>query len=142
MIFTITKGKLVRWIILCCAAIIIVILFCGSAQATGVPRIVAETARCREFMGRFSGYEDYSLCDVYKLRPGLFGVIMLCPVGFQDTLVYDTRDGKMKLVYRDAIIPRKIKREAMRRESIRVADAVRMAKKVRESLNRGREKTL
>jgi hypothetical protein len=83
-------------------------------------------------MAGFGGYEDYSLCDVYKLRPGLFGVVMLCPVGFQETLVYDTRKGKREVIYRDAIIPRKSRREKMRRESIRVADAVKVAKRIRE----------
>jgi hypothetical protein len=132
VIFTIAKGKLVRWIILAVTAVIVMILFCGSAQAADVPRIVMEAARHREFMAGFSDYEDYSLCDVYKLRPGLFGVVMLCPVGFQETLVYDTRQGKMKVIYRDVTIPQKSRREEMRRESIRVIDAVRLAKRIKE----------
>jgi hypothetical protein len=142
MIPAITKGKLKRWILLAAVAVIIVFLFCGSAQADDIPRIVAETARHREFMAGLYGYEDHSLCDIRKLRPGLFGVIILCPVGFQETLVYDTRNGKMKLVCRDIIIPRKSRREAMRRESIRVGDAVRVARRIREPLNKGREKAL
>jgi hypothetical protein len=133
MIFTVTKGKLARWVILVMIAVIILILFCGSAQADDdVPRIVLETAKHREFIAKLNGYEIYSLCDVRKLRPGLFGVVMLCPVGFQETLVYDTRKGKMEVIYRDAAIPRKSKREAMRRGSIQVADAVRMANRIGE----------
>jgi hypothetical protein len=56
---------------------------------------------------------------------------MLCPAGFQETLVCGIRNGKTELLYRGVIIPRKDKREAMRRESIRVADAVKLAKRIR-----------
>jgi hypothetical protein len=60
---------------------------------------------------------------------------MLCSVGFLETLVYDTRDGKMEVIYRDAIIPRKERREKIRSESILVADAVRVAKNAVEYQN-------
>jgi hypothetical protein len=53
---------------------------------------------------------------------------MLCPVGFRETFVFDCRDGKREVVYRDIDIPRKDKREALRKESILVTEAVRLAK--------------
>jgi hypothetical protein len=71
---------------------------------------------------------SYHIYDVYELRSGLFGIVMLCPVVFQETIVYDTRNGKREAVYHDAVIPRKTRREEMRRESILVVDALQIAK--------------
>ncbi|MDR1580165.1 MAG: hypothetical protein LBS35_07390 [Synergistaceae bacterium] len=122
MTITITKGKLIRWII---AA---VILFCGAVEADDAPKVILNIARHREFMAEFTGYDDYSLIDVYQWRSGFFGVVMLCPAGFHETFVFDCRDGKREVIYRDVYIPRKEKREEFRRESILVADAVRLAK--------------
>jgi hypothetical protein len=62
----------------------------------------------------------------------MFGVVMLCPVGFHETFVFDCRNGKREVIYRDIYIPRKEKRAELRRESIFVADAVRLAKSARE----------
>lgn len=66
MTVAITKGKLMKWIILTVIAVIIVILFRGPAQAAYIPRIMTETARYSEFMAEFSGYKNYTLCDVHK----------------------------------------------------------------------------
>jgi hypothetical protein len=126
MIITITKGKLIRWIIMA------VILFCGAVEADDAPKVILNVMRHREFMADFSGYEDYSLLDVYEWRTGMFGVVMLCPVGFHETLIFDCRNGKREIIYRDMYVPRKEKREELRRESILVADAVRLAKSALE----------
>ena len=134
MTIEITKGKLTRWII------VAVILFCGTGDAVDVPGVVVEVVKHSEFMAKFTGYENYSLNNVYEFRPGLFGVVMLCSVGFLETLVYDTRDGKMEVIYRDAIIPRKERREKIRSESILVADAVRVAKNAVEYQNNNPQK--
>jgi hypothetical protein len=122
MTITITKGKLTRWII------IAAILFCGTGDAVDVPRAAVAAVACREFLADFNEYGNYSLIDVYEWRPGMFGISMLCPVGFQETLVYDTRDGRKEAIYRDAIIPSKAKRKKLRDESILVSDAVKLAK--------------
>jgi hypothetical protein len=122
MTITITKGKLTRWII------IAVILLCGPSQAVDVPHAAVAVVAQREFMADFTGYDDYSLLDVYEWRPGFFGVVMLCPAGVHETFVYDTRNGKIEVIYRDVYIPRKEKREELRRESILLSDAVRLAK--------------
>jgi len=134
MTISITKGKLIRWIVLA------VLLICGSSQAVDAPRVMTNIVANREFMAGFSGYEDYHLHDVYEWRNGLFCVILLCPAGIRETFVYDTRNGKNEVIYRDAIIPRKEKREEMRRESILVADAVRLAKSTVAIENEGRDK--
>jgi hypothetical protein len=122
MSITITKGKLIRWII---AA---VILFCGAVEADDVPKVILSVARHREFMADFTGYDDYSLLDVYEWRPGMFGVVMLCPAGIHETFVFDCREGKREVIYRDVYIPNKAKREKLRRESIYVSDAVKLSK--------------
>jgi hypothetical protein len=119
---TITKGKLIRWIITT------VILFCGRVEANDAPKVILNVARHREFMAEFSGYEGYSLLDVYEWRPGMFGVVMLCSAGIHETFVFDCRNGKREVIYRDVYIPRKEKREELRRESILVADAMKLAK--------------
>jgi hypothetical protein len=82
----------------------------------------------REFMAEFTGFEGYSLLDVIEIRPGFYGIVMLCPVGIHETLVFDCRNGKREVIYHDAYIPRKEKREELRRESIFVSDAMRLAK--------------
>jgi hypothetical protein len=122
MTITITKGKLIRWIITG------VILLCGPSQAVDVPRAAVAAVANKEFMAGFTGYENYSLLEVFEWRSGLFGVMMLCPAGIHETLVFDCRDGKRELIYRDAYIPRKGKREELRRGSILVKDAVKLAK--------------
>jgi hypothetical protein len=99
MTITITKGKLMRWII------VAFILFCGPSQAVDVPHAAVAAVAAREFMAEFTGYEDYSLLDVFEWRPSIFGIVMLCPIGFQETFVYDTREGKREVIYRDAYIP-------------------------------------
>jgi hypothetical protein len=122
MSITITKGKLIRWIIMA------VILFCGAVEADDAPKVIMNVVRCREFMAEFSGYNDYSLLDVYEWRSGMFSVVMLCPEGIRETFVFDCRKGKWEVIYRDMYVPRKEKRAELRRESILVADAVRLAK--------------
>ena len=124
MSITITKGKLTRWII---AA---VILFCGAVEADNAPKVILNVVQNREFMADFTGYDDYSLLDVYQWRPGFYGVVMLCTDGIHETFVFDCRNGMREIVYRDVYIPRKEKRDELRRESILVADAMRLAKTV------------
>jgi hypothetical protein len=60
MIITITKAKLMRWII------IAVILFCGVVEADDAPKVILNVVRYRGFMAGFTGYDDYSLNDVYE----------------------------------------------------------------------------
>jgi hypothetical protein len=122
MSITITKGKLMRWII------IAVILFCGAVEADDVPKVMLSIARHREFMADFTGYDDYSLLDVYQWRTGFFCVVMLCPVGFHETMVFDCRDGNREIIYRDVYIPRKERREELRWEGVLVADAIKLAR--------------
>ena len=124
MTITITKGKLMRWII------IAVILFCGPSQAVDVPNVAVAVTACREFFAGFTGYDDYSLIDAYEWRPGFFGIVMLCPAGIHETLVFDCRNGNKEIVYRDMYVPGKEKRKELRRESILVADAVKLAKAI------------
>jgi hypothetical protein len=92
--------------------------------------VILSVVQHREFIADFTGYGDYSLLDVYEWRPGMFGVVMLCPAGIHETFVFDCRDGKREIIYKDVYIPRKEKREELRRESILVADAVRLANRL------------
>jgi hypothetical protein len=124
MTITITKEKLTRWII------IAVILLCGPSQAVDVPHAAVAAVAQREFMADFTGYDDYNLLDVYQWRPGLFGVVMLCPAGIKETMIFDCRNGKREIIYRDMYVPGKEKRAELRRESILVTDAVKLAKTI------------
>jgi hypothetical protein len=49
-------------------------------------------------------FDDYSLLGVYQWRTGFYGVVMLCPAGIHETLVFDCRGGKREVVYRDIYI--------------------------------------
>jgi hypothetical protein len=122
MSITITKGKLIQWIITA------VILFCGAVEADDAPKVIMNVVRNREFMADFTGYDNYSLLDIYQWQAGFYGVVMLCPAGIHETFIFDCRDGKREIIYRDVYIPRKERREELRRESILVTDAVRFAK--------------
>jgi hypothetical protein len=122
MTIEITKAKLTRWII---AA---VIFFCAPVQALDAPNAVTAAIAQREFMASFTGYDDYSLLDAYRWRPGFYAVIMLCPAGIHETFVFDCRDGKREAVYHDVFVPEKKTRAEMRKNSILVRDAVRLAK--------------
>jgi hypothetical protein len=117
-----TKAKCIRWIITA------VILFGAPVQAVDVPDAVGAAIKQRDFMASFTGYDDYSLLDVFQWRKGFYGVVMLCPTGIHETLVFECRDGKRDIVYRDVYIPKKDMRAEMRRNSILVRDAVRLAK--------------
>jgi hypothetical protein len=132
MTFSITKGQLIRWII---AAFI---LICGPTQAIDVPRAAVSAVANREFMADFTGYDDYSLLDAYEWKKGLIVVVMLCPVGFHETHVYDLRGAGRELIYRDAYIPSKKRREEMRKESVTVAAAVNLARKTIEAESLGK----
>jgi hypothetical protein len=117
-----TRAKFIRWIITA------VILFCAPVQAVDVPEAVGAAIKQRDFMASFTGYDDYSLLDVFQWRKGFYGVVMLCPAGIHETLVFECRDGKREIVYSDVYIPKKDMRAEMRRNSILVKDAVRLAK--------------
>jgi len=118
--------------------IMAVIFFCSTGQAVDAPKVLVEVVTNRDFVADgLPGYENYHLHDVYELRKGLFGVVMLCPVGFQETIVYDTRNGQREAVYHDAVIPRKARREEIRQESILVADTVRLARTAVETADDG-----
>jgi hypothetical protein len=120
---SITKATLTRWIVIVC------ILFCGSSLAVDVdvPKIMRDVTANREFLAGLSGHERYYLYDVFELRKDVFGVVLMDPLGIQETLVYDLRNGEREIIYRDAYIPNKKKRERMMRQSVAVADAVRLA---------------
>jgi hypothetical protein len=132
MTISITKGQLIRWII---AAFI---LICGPTQAIDVPHAAVSAVANREFIADFKGYEDYSLLDVYEWKEGLILVAMLCPNGFHETMVYDCRDGKREIIYRDAFIPSKKRRAELRKESITVGEAVMLARKAIEAESSGK----
>ncbi|MDR1019335.1 MAG: hypothetical protein LBL73_01130 [Synergistaceae bacterium] len=48
---------------------------------------------------------------------------MFCPAGIQETLIFDTWAVEGEVIYRDAMILRKSRREELRRENIKVAHA-------------------
>jgi hypothetical protein len=53
---------------------------------------------------RYAGFHrllDYSLLNAYQWRPGFFGVVMLCPVGFHEMRIFDYRDGEKEIVCRN-----------------------------------------
>jgi len=73
-------------------------------------------------------YEDCFLYDVNRLNNERIGIILISPSGFEVRLVYDVNT--LDILYVDTLLPEKSRREAMRRESVSVADAVKLAKSV------------
>jgi hypothetical protein len=97
-------------------------------MAVDVPKVMVDIAAYREFLADgLPGYERYLLYDVYEFRKDMFGVVLIDPLGIQETVVYDMRKGGREIIYRDLYIPNKIRRERMMRESVTASDAVRLA---------------
>ena len=100
-------------------------------QATSLPSVVEGVARNLDFFTRpwvLWKYEDCFLYDVNRLNNERIGVVLISPSGFEVRLVYDVKT--LNILYLDTVLNEKSKREAMRRESISVADAVKLAKSV------------
>ena len=97
-------------------------------EKAALPLIVEGVVHNRDFFSRpwvLWGYENCFLHDVNRLNNERIGVVLISPSGFEIRLVYDVNT--LDAIYREMLIPEKSKREAMRRESISVADAVKLA---------------
>jgi len=118
-----------------CAALslCVMLLFFSQVPAFGeektvLPFVVEGVVYNRDFFSRpwvLWGYENCFLHDVSRLNNERIGVVLISPSGFEIRLVYDVNT--LDAIYREMLIPEKSKREAMRRESISVADAVKLA---------------
>jgi hypothetical protein len=97
-----------------------------------VENMIRNVVRDREFFAGFWGYERHFLHDVKRLGGGRVGVVLLTPVGFELHMVFDLKTKEM--IYETTSVPSKDRREAMRRESIFVADAVKIAKNAKNSI--------
>jgi hypothetical protein len=102
-----------------------------------VPKIVEDVVRNRDFFTKrwiLWGYEDASLLGVNRLNDERIGIDILTPLGFEVKVVYEV--ATLKVLYAKTLIPRKSEREALRRESLPVRVAVKLARsltgKVRE----------
>lgn len=102
------------------------VILLSAAPAFATPPILRKVAENREFLARFTGYENCYLYDVSKISDGRVGLILLSPLGFEIRLVLETRGGET--VYKDMFVPEKSKRTAMRRESVSIADAMKLAR--------------
>ena len=104
-------------------------------QKTSLPSVVEGVVLNRDFFSRAGvlwGYEDCFLHDVNRLNDERIGVVLISPSGFEIRLVYDVNT--LNVLYLDTLLPKKSSREAMRRESVSVADVVKLAKRVVEYL--------
>jgi hypothetical protein len=111
----------------------------SSAQESELPRVVVEVLRNRDFFAKpwiLWGYEKCFLHDMNRLNEGRIGVTLLSPSGFEIQVVYDVET--LDAVYTDMRVPEKSARGAMRRESISVADAVKLARGVAKYPNGNR----
>ena len=116
---------------ICVALLLCVILLVVPAfgeEKAALPFVVEGVVRNRDFFSRpwvLWGYENCFLYDVNRLNNERIGVVLISPSGFEIRLVYDVNT--LDAIYREMFVPEKSKREAMRRESISVADAVKLA---------------
>ena len=111
------------------------VMFLPALPASGLegepPRVAVEVVRNRDFFARpwiLWGYENCLLHDANRLDEGRIGVTLLSPSGIEIRLVYDVKT--LDAVYADARVPGKSEREKSGRESISIADAVKLAKGV------------
>jgi hypothetical protein len=91
-----------------------------------VENVIRNVVRDREFFAGFWGHERHFLHDVERLGDGRVGVVLLTPVGFELHMLFDLKTKEM--IYETTSVPSKDRREAMRRNSIFIADAVKIAK--------------
>ena len=120
----------------CAVLALCVILFSavpafGGQEKTSLPSVVEGVVRNLDFFARpwvLRGYGSYFLYDVNRLSNEQIGVVLISSFGFEARLVYDVNT--LSVFYLDTFLPEKSRREAMRRESISVADAVNLAKSV------------
>ena len=98
-------------------------------QQVALPSVILGVVQNREFFARswvLRGYEDCFLYDVNRLDDEQVGVVLITPLGFEVRVVYEV--DTLDVLYLDTVLPEKSRREAMRRESVSVADAVKLAK--------------
>jgi len=106
----------------------------SGGQERALPPVVESVVRNLDFFARpwvFWRHENHFLHDVNRLNDELIGVTLISPSGFEVNLVYDV--STLKIVYRNSSLHRRHRREAMRHESISIADAVRLARSVAEN---------
>ena len=121
-----------------CVAFSLCLMFFGvvpasGGQETSLPSVVESVILNRDFFSKpwiLWGYEDCFLYGVNRLNEERIGVELISQSGFVVRLVYDVET--LDVLYGEALAPDKSKREAMRRESVSVADAVKLAKRVVE----------
>jgi len=100
-------------------------------QKTPLPSVLEGVIHNRDFFAQpwaLWKYEDCFLYDVNRLSNERIGVVLISPSGFEVRLVYDV--STLDILYVDTLLPEKSKREAMRRESVSVADAMKLVKSV------------
>ena len=98
-------------------------------QEAALPSVVEGVARNFDFFVKPRAlwlYENYFLYDVNRLSRERIGVVLISPFGFEITLVYDVNT--LDVLYSDMFLHEKSVREAMRRGSISVADAIKLAR--------------
>ena len=98
-------------------------------QETVLPFVVEGVVHNMDFFAKplvLWRYENHFLYDVNRLNNERIGVSLISPSGFEVKLVYDV--STLDVLYLDTFLHEKSKREAMRRESISVADALKLAR--------------
>ncbi len=103
-----------------------------AAPLFAMPQLLEQVIKERNFFVGFEEYSTYRLCDVRRLLSAQWlGVMLLDPSGIELRLVFDLPDGQT--IFRDAFIPEKGQRDTLRRRSISVADAVKLAQAARQA---------
>jgi hypothetical protein len=121
-----------------CAAVWIaaVLAWAAPAFAAGkleLPPVVADVIRNMDFFaipGAMAGYKHCFIYSVERLRVTeskveWMGIQLLTPEGFEVRVVYNL--ATLKIIYSETSVPDKDTRESMRRGSLRVPDAVKLA---------------
>ena len=122
--------KRIFWMSFLCA------LLLAASPAFALAPIATGVLTNGDFFTAFKGYDGCFLYDIERLDGERIGVVLLDSIGFSYLLVFDVKTHEV--LYRDVSIPVKGKRDAMKRESVLVADAVRLGKAAMARMKTGR----
>ena len=108
-------------------------LFPVNVHGGEVPPIVQKIARHKDFFAVFWGYRTYRIYDVREINDKLIGLNMFDDLKIMHILVFD--QNTQKIIYRDQEIYSEEVRAERYKRSIKVDDAVKIARFILEAQN-------
>ena len=102
-----------------------------ASEEASLPPVIEGVARNMDFFARpgiLRRLDNHLLYDVNRINAELIGVSFISPLGYETKRIYDINT--LKVIHTVSSLHSKARREAMRRESISVADAIKLAESI------------